>query len=210
MEVIIDSVVLGKWKENCYIISCDSEAWIVDPGEDSELIIKFLNLDNYNLKGIICTHGHFDHIGAAYVLQQKYEIPFFIHSKDKRLITQGNLYRNMLGDTKIYKTPKIDDYLDDMEFLDLKHHKIKIHYTPGHTNGGVCFQIGNNLIAGDMLLKKYIPMKNLPGENKKLMNSSIKYLLSEFKGFVIYPGHGKKFILDIEMINEFKQSLVWE
>lgn len=210
MKIIINKVILGAWKENCYIISCDDEAWIVDPGEDSELIISSLKLDEYKLKGIIGTHGHFDHIGAVRILQEKYNIPFFIHSEDKRLVTQGNLYRNMLGDVTIYKTPKIDGYLEDKKYLELKHHKILIHHTPGHTNGGVCFEIENNLIVGDTLLKINPSIKYLPGGNKRLMLRSLNFLLKEFKGFVINPGHGKEFTLDDELITKFKQTPLWE
>jgi len=210
MDVVVNSVIVGKWKENCYLISCDNEAWIIDPGEDADLIINALNLDEYKLNGIINTHGHFDHIGAIRVLQEKYKIPFYIHSKDKRLATQGNLYRNMLGDKIIYQTPTIDGYLENMKYVELKQHKIVIHQTPGHTNGGVCFEINNKLIVGDTLLKSTLSLSNLPGGNKKLLLSSHNFLLNNFKDFVIYPGHGEAFTLDITMINEFKKILLWE
>jgi glyoxylase-like metal-dependent hydrolase (beta-lactamase superfamily II) len=207
MEVIINKITVGNWKENCYLISCEDEAWVLDPGDDTERIISTLNLNNYKLKGIINTHGHFDHIGAVAGIKEKYNIPFFIHSKDKRLLTQGNLYRRMVGDTTTYKTPVIDEYLDDLKCLELKEYKILIHYTPGHTNGGVCFEIDGKLFAGDMLLRKSISLSNLPGANKELMSSSLKYIFENFKGFLIYPGHGKSFILDGDSINKFKEMI---
>lgn len=204
MEIIVKKVTVGEWKVNCYLVSCEDEAWIIDPGDDVETIISSLDLDNYKLKGIINTHSHFDHIGAVATIQEKYNISFFLHSKDKRLATQGNLYRRMVGDTKICKTPIIDEYLDDLTFLELKGHKILIHHTPGHTNGGVCFEINNNLFAGDMLLKGNSSISNLPGANKELMDLSLNYLFDNFKGFIINPGHGKSFILDNDSINKFK------
>lgn len=208
MAVIINKIILGNWKQNCYLISCEDEAWIVDPGDDAETIISNLNLNNYKLKGIINTHGHFDHIGAVAEIKEKYDISFFINSKDKRLLTQGNLYRRMVGgDMAIYKTPIIDEYLDHIEYLELKKHKIFIHHFPGHTNGGVCFEIGDNLFAGDMLLKNSIPSFILPGANKKLMSLSLNYIFDKFKGFKIYPGHGKSFVLDDDSINKFKRKM---
>tara|TARA_B110000240_G_scaffold166937_1_gene188505 strand:+ start:14144 stop:14767 length:624 start_codon:yes stop_codon:yes gene_type:complete len=205
MEVIINKITLGNWKENCYLISCEDEAWIVDPGDDFEKIIRDLNLNDYKLKGIINTHGHFDHIGAVAQIKEKYDIPFFIHSKDKRLLTQGNLYRRMVGNMAIYKTPTIDEYLDNIEYFELKTHKIFIHHSPGHTNGGVCFEICENLFAGDMLLKNNNFSFNLPGANKELMSLSLNYIFEKFKGFKIHPGHGELFILDDDSINKFKQ-----
>ncbi len=204
MKIIIKKVTVGKWKVNCYLISCENEAWIIDPGDDVETIISSLNLDNYDLKGIVNTHSHFDHIGAVAEIKERYNIPFFLHSKDKRLATQGNLYRRMVGDETICKTPIIDEYLDDLPFLDLKGYEILIHHTPGHTNGGVCFEINNNLFTGDMLLKSNRFIPNLPGANNELMELSLNFIFEKFKGFLINPGHGKSFILDNDSINKFK------
>lgn len=207
MVVLVKKITVGNWKENCYLVSCEDEAWIIDPGDDIERIISNLNLNNYKLKGIINTHGHFDHIGAVTDIKEKYNIPFFIHSKDKRLVTQANLYRRMVGDTTIYKTPFIDEYLDNLKSFKLKTHKILIHHTPGHTNGGVCFEIDGNLFVGDMLIKNSPSLSNLPGENKELMLLSLKYIFKNFKGFLINPGHGKSFILDDDSINKFKSMM---
>jgi hydroxyacylglutathione hydrolase len=201
---MVNKIIVGNWEENCYLVFYEDEAWIIDPGEDVESIISGLNLNDYKLNGIINTHGHFDHIGAVADIKEKYNIPFFLHSKDKRLATQGNLYRRMVGDNKIYKTPIIDGYLDDVPFLKLKNHKIMIHHTPGHTNGGVCFEIGEILFAGDMLLGNNSSLSTLPGANKELMSLSLRYIFENFKGFLIYPGHGNSFILDDDSINKFK------
>lgn len=202
MKVKVVKITVGNWKENCYLVSCDDEAWIIDPGDDFETIISILNLNDYKLQGIINTHGHFDHIGAVTEIKEKYNVPFYIHSNDKRLVTQGNLYRRMVGDTRIYRTPLIDEFLDDLVFLKLKEHKILIHHTPGHTNGGVCFEIGGFLFAGDMLLKNSITLSNLPGTNKELMSLSLKYIFENFKKFIIYPGHGNSFVLDDDAIKK--------
>ena len=209
MELIISKIVLGSWKENCYLIACEDEAWVIDPGDDGEAIIRDLNLNEYKLKGIINTHGHFDHIGAVAQIKNKYDIPFFIHSKDKRLLTQGNLYRRMVGNTVLCETPVIDEYLDDIEYFTLKSHKIFVHHLPGHTNGSVCFEVCGNLFVGDMLLKNDRFSFNLPGANKELMSLSLTYIFDNFRGFNIYPGHGEFFGLDDDSINRFKQGSSW-
>jgi glyoxylase-like metal-dependent hydrolase (beta-lactamase superfamily II) len=203
MGIVISKVTVGEFKENCYLISDQEEAWLIDPGDDVNRVISILDLEKYKLKGIINTHGHFDHIGAVAEIKDKYGIPFYIHSNDRRLVTQGNLYRRMLGQMTIYRTPTIDGYLDDLDFLDLKNNKIFIHHTPGHTNGGVCFEVDGNLIAGDMLLKRSFNLLNLPGENKELMVNSINYIFENFKGHTVYPGHGNTFVLDEVVLNEF-------
>lgn len=203
MEILVKKVTVGKWRVNCYLISCNTEAWIIDPGDEVDIIINSFDLDNYDLKGIVNTHGHFDHIGAVAEIKERYKVPFFLHSRDKRLATQGNLYRRMLGDTKIYKTPIVDKYLDDIPFLELNGYKILIHHTPGHTNGGICFEIKNNLFTGDMLLKRN-NLSSLPGANKELMELSLNFIFEKFQGFLIYPGHGDSFILDNDSVYKFK------
>ena len=207
MDIIVKKVTVGKWKVNCYLISCENEAWVIDPGDDAQTIVRGLNLDSYELKGIVNTHSHFDHIGAVSEIKERYNIPFFLHSKDKRLATQGNLYRRIVGDTLICKTPIIDEYLDNLSFLDLKGNKIFIHHTPGHTNGGVCLEVNMNLFAGDMLLKNKGNISNLPGVNSKLMKESLNLIFEKFHGFLINPGHGNSFILDDNLIHKFKSMI---
>lgn len=77
MKIIIKKVTVGKWKVNCYLISCEEEAWIIDPGDDVETIISSFDLNNYDLKGIVNTHSHFDHIGAVAEIKERYNVPFF-------------------------------------------------------------------------------------------------------------------------------------
>lgn len=204
MEIKINVITVGNWKVNCYLVSCANEAWIIDSGDDFETIVRYLFLDNFNLKGIINTHGHFDHIGAVAEIQQKYKIPFLIHSKDKRLVSQGNLYRRMAGDITVKQTPVIDTYLDNITYLKLQDKRILIHHTPGHTSGCVCFEIDENLITGDLFFENSVGRTDLAGGNKDLLLTSLNYIFEKFKGFRIHPGHGESFILDLNLINKLK------
>ncbi len=208
MEVTIKSITVGLWKTNCYLIAFGNEGLLVDPGEDFETIINSFNLDNIKLKGIINTHGHFDHIGAVAELKERYKIPFFIHSKDKRLIGQSNIYRGMAGDPTVKETPIIDDFLDNFEYIELKDKKVKIHYTPGHTAGCVCFEIDGNLFTGDTIYNDNIGRYDLPSGNKDMLINSINYILKNFKGYKIYSGHGESFILDEKHIENIKEIMV--
>lgn len=207
MELSINVIVVGTWKVNCYLIALGKESWLIDPGDEFERIVSDFNLYNLKIQGIINTHGHFDHVGAIQEIKEKFKIPFFIHSKDERLVNQSNLYRKMAGDSSVTKTPVIDKYLDDIPFLGLAKEKILIHYTPGHTNGGVCFEIGRNLFVGDLFFKKIAGRTDLPGGNKNLLLSSLNYIFNQFVGFRIHPGHGEPFFLDENLIKKLKQTI---
>jgi len=207
MTLTIKVITLGEWKVNCYLISLDSECWLIDPGDESERVASNFNLDKFKLIGILNTHGHFDHIGAVADIKERYKIPFLIHSKDERLVNQSNLYRKIAGDSIIKKTPSIDIYLDELVSLELHNKQILVHYTPGHTNGSTCFEIDGNLFTGDLLFENKVGRTDLPGGNKNLLLTSINFVLDKFKGYRIYPGHGKSFILDENLINKLRMTI---
>jgi len=207
MDVTIKAISVGNWKVNCYVVSVGDEGWLIDPGDEFETLTSHLCLDSLNLKGIINTHGHFDHIGAVVDIKEKYKIPFLIHSKDKRLIGQGNLFRRITGDLAVKKTPVIDECLDSLAYLELKDKRILVHHTPGHTSGSVCFEIGGNLFSGDLIFKNNVGRIDLPGGNKKSLINSLDYIFSKFIGFQIYPGHGESFILEENLIKNLKLTI---
>ena len=207
MEAKILYKTVGKWHENSYIIKVGNGAWLVDPGDEFEQLEAFFKLDGFALKGIINTHGHFDHVGAVNQFKEKYLIPFFIHSKDKQILRQANLYKKLAGSDSFFVVPVIDEYLENVQHVSICEKKIKIHYTPGHTNGSVSFEVDKNLITGDLLFKDKIGRVDLPGGSIKLLKQSILYILENFECYVIYPGHGEPFVLDDEVIRTLKKMI---
>lgn len=198
---------VGKWNENSYLLESSSGAWLIDPGDDFEVLDKFFDGSKKNLKGIINTHAHFDHIGAVHEFKTNYGIPFYIHSKDKQLVRQGNLYKKLAGESGTFTTPAIDGFIDEMPAFELNGETVKVHETPGHTNGSVCFEIGTNLISGDLFFKDALGRIDLPGGNHKLLIQSVRYVLDHFIGYTIYPGHGNPFVLDEEVSYKLQSLL---
>lgn len=204
MEVELKKIVVGKTKENCYLIRRGNEAYLVDPGDDFLDIIEEFDLDSLNLKAIINTHGHYDHIGAITDLKDRYKVPFLIHSLDKRIVSRGNLYKQVTGDLSEFKTPSVDDFLDDIATFKLGDNEIRIFHIPGHTPGCVCFEFSNELIIGDVIFEHAIGRTDLPGGNAEQMKDSISFILTNFLNYTIHPGHGNSFILNDEFIKELK------
>ena len=207
MNVTVKSLTVGRWKENSYLLEYNGEAWLVDPGDEFE------KLDNHFLsagtvyKGIINTHGHFDHIGAVKHFREKYNIPFYIHSKDKQLVRQANLYVKLSGGIPSLEIPAMDHFLDDLPSVDISDKSIRIHHTPGHTHGSVSFEIDNILITGDILFSHSLGGADRPAGNKSVLKDSINYVLDNFQGYTIYPGHGEAFLLDEMKVESFKKML---
>lgn len=207
MEVSVKGLCVGDWKENSYLLEYRQEAWLIDPGDDFDELDEFFSISHYQVKGIINTHGHFDHIGAVSDFKEKYDVPFYIHSKDKQLVKQGNLYRRLAGSSTIIKTPVIDYFLDDVPSFPIQDKTIKIHKTPGHTHGSVCFEIDKLLFTGDLFFKNVLGRTDLPGGSKELLNHSVQYILDNFNNYTIYPGHGASFLMDETVTNDLRKLL---
>ncbi len=205
MGLQIKHVTVGKWNENCYLIRNGSEGWLIDPGDNFALIDEELGIAKMRIHGIINTHGHFDHLGAVDEFKTKYNLPFYLHSRDKQIARQANLYRRLAGDTTVFTTPKIDIFLDDIQYLPLGQEKIFIHHMPGHSPGSVCFEIANCLVSGDIIFNSTIGRTDLPGGNNVMLGDSVEYLIKHFAGHIIYPGHGASFVLDETVIEKIKK-----
>lgn len=190
----------GIYAANCYIIfSQDSKAGIiVDPGGDTDDLIKVINDNNIELKYIVLTHGHGDHIGGVAELKSKFNIPLLIHAADSELLKDGN--KNLsnimgVGSVELIPDKTIKDG-DEILFGELK--AIVIH-TPGHTKGGICLKINDQLISGDTLFKGSIGRTDLLGGSYEELIDSIKNKLLILPGeTIVLPGHGQPSTIKVE------------
>ena len=188
----IKTIKTGKWRENCYVVhNLSKSGFIIDPGDNYNEIIKYINNYNINILAIINTHAHYDHICAVSTLKDTLQIPFYLHSKDKRLLKSANLYRMLFEGKQTITIPSVDYFLDNcnkpLQFNDIE---VKVIETPGHTDGSVCFQIDNYLFTGDTLFEKDIGRVDLPGGNKTELIKSLKQLSKLPSSMELYPGHG--------------------
>lgn len=187
---------------NCYIVSEADEAFIIDPGGNAEKIIRAAK--NFNVRYILLTHAHFDHIGAlnsitAAFPDAKTAVSTFEH--DWLYSPQLNFSEDF-GLTFVFKG-KVDLKLEDGMTLDFAGTKIKVLHTPGHTPGSTCFYIENSgkpvLFSGDTLFRSSIGRTDLPGGNGRKIVESIKTkLLTLPDETVVYPGHDENTSISLE------------
>lgn len=190
--MIIHNIKTGDWKENCFIVeSSNHEVLIIDPGDNFEEIVTFLTEKNLIPLAIVNTHGHFDHVGAVTPLKEKYHIKFYLHKKEAALLKRANLYKTAFVGKGNIKIPTIDfPFEDETSDLTIGPFELKIHQTPGHTNGGVCIEIAGHLFTGDTLLSSNLIPKKLPEENRPLLRQSFEYLKTLNPKLINSPGHG--------------------
>ena len=193
----------GPWRENCYVVTnLQNEVLIIDPGGEYQQIVNYIESRHLKLLAILGTHAHYDHIGEVSALKEYFSVPYYLHSKDKKLLRRANLYCKVFEGERPISIPTVDRYLDEMgNTLSLGSFSIDVLWTPGHTPGGVFFYCEDCLFVGDMLGHHKIGRSDLPGGDQKALHSSLKQLGNFPRETIIHPGHGSACSIRDELEN---------
>ena len=186
----IQRIMVGQLCVNCYLLTDNGEAAVIDPGAQADLILKKIEESGASLTKILLTHGHFDHIGAVCDLAERTGAKVYIHSGDKMMLLDNNCNLSFLTGEKIEPyTPDI--LLDEVCEIPLGNTTIKVYHTPGHSAGSVTYQWGDNLFCGDLLFQNSIGRFDFGDLKTEL--ESIKFLITRFpEETIVLPGHGVK------------------
>lgn len=176
---------------NVYIVVSKNEAIVIDPGGEPDKIIDKLNELNTNLKYIVLTHCHSDHIGAVTDLQKIKGGEVLISEEDGKAV--NNPIRNLapfMG-SKLEKI-KVDRFLSEGNKIELGDEEFKVIETPGHTKGGICIYSEKQkvLFSGDTIFKGTYGRTDLPSSSYQDMKDSIQKLMKLPDDIDVYPGHG--------------------
>ncbi len=189
---------LGDVFTRCYIVSENGKAFIVDPGAEGEKIYNYLLENRLDLKFIINTHGHFDHIGANEFLKDKTGAKILAHQKaaSKLISAEENLSQSFLR--KSIKSPEADRLLEEGDRVMFDSLELQILYTPGHSRGGISIYIPSEkvLFSGDAIFANGVGRTDLSDSDKEELKDSIENKLLKLDDQVeVYPGHGPRFKL---------------
>ncbi len=201
-------VLHGEIDVNSYVVDKDGKCFIIDPGFQKERLIKFVEDRNLEVMGILLTHGHFDHIGAV----DAFCAPVYLHEKEMEIIMdeQKNGYA-VYGIKMPFDLSKIELVpLKDGDKLKLSDMDIDVIHTPGHTVGGVCYKMENNLYSGDTLFEKSIGRYDFPTGDIHALEKSVVYLIENLdEGTRVHPGHGDSTTIGAEkMANPYYR--IWK
>lgn len=189
---------------NNYIVTDEEtgDTAVVDPSLPEESLME--KLSGKNVKYILLTHGHFDHICGAKMVKDNTGAKLVIHKDDKEMlhdVIKNEFAVNCAG----YEFPEVDaDVLtEDGTELMLGNTKITVMHTPGHSMGGVCYLFKEDLVmfSGDTLFKLCAGRADLYGGNGRQELRSLSNI-GELEGnYKIYPGHEEETTLDYEREN---------
>lgn len=193
----IKRIPAGVYAANCFILMDEDtkETAVIDPGGDSEDLIKAVNEMGAKVKYILLTHGHTDHTGAAVQLQEEYNVPIYINEKDYRMMENGEyIYGDVIG--------KVDKFLNEGDTLKIGSIEIKCIHTPGHTPGGICFMVEDVVFTGDTLFAGSIGRTDLAGGDFDTIISNIKNKLMILPdNITVLPGHGPQSSIGRERVH---------
>lgn len=199
--IIIKTLTVGALQSNCYIVynSLSKHAVIIDPGNDTEIILDFITELGLSVDYLIITHAHFDHVGAVDAICNRLNTSLIMNKEDEILLGNPdyNLSSRFPGKRICINCKNIKYVKDDV--LNIIDHTFKFIHTPGHTKGSMCVIVENSIFTGDTLFKLSVGNEFPPFGNFKLEIKSIKEKLFSLKGdYVCFPGHGEQTTLDYE------------
>lgn len=185
---------------NTYVMyNENNEGFLVDPGyNEGGALLEHLKKINKNIKAILITHGHFDHIGALKEVCELYpEAKVYISMDEKEFLSNEKLN---LSTNPLNYVPNNLELVAQDDFIEVAGFIIRVIATPFHTIGSVCYYLEeeNVLFSGDTLFYTTIGRTDLPTGSARTIKDSLRkliYLPNETK---VYPGHGVITSLDRE------------
>ena len=193
----IDTVILGNYENNCYILRDENSSGcvLIDPACDAPYLLEKTQKMGLSVEAILLTHGHFDHVLAVKEIAEKTGCPVWLHKEDHHpqngtmLDFFYPLSKEELADVR---------YCGEGDILHLAGLEIKVLATPGHTQGSVCYQCEDVLFTGDTLFAGSCGRTDLPGGSYQTIRVSLARLAALEENYRILPGHGSESDLNAE------------
>jgi len=190
--MLVETLAVGPLQVNCHIVACPvtGEAMVIDPGDESQRIIKVLESHHLKVTAIVNTHGHFDHIGGNRALCGATGAPLMIHASDVELLRRAEQSAASYG-LKTSSSPEPDRLLEDGDVVEVGTLRFKVLHVPGHSPGGICLHCDGEVFVGDSLFAGSIGRTDLPGGDYDTLINAIRSKLWRLgDDTVVYSGHG--------------------
>ncbi len=200
---IIKLPPLGSFGVNAYIIISEKKNGVlIDAPDDRGYILKELHRRGINLKKILLTHGHCDHIASCGDIVRETGAGVFIHEGDIKKLSNQNTnlsrYFSLPPVDTVNGTPIADGQIITQDELDFE-----VLHTPGHTSGSVCYILGDKMFCGDTLFKNSMGRTDMPdGDDDKMADTlAMLYEFDVKTDYELLPGHGECSKMSTERMN---------
>jgi glyoxylase-like metal-dependent hydrolase (beta-lactamase superfamily II) len=192
----VKMLTVGMFQSNCFIVSCEetNEAIIIDAGDDGERILAAVDELGVNVKMIVNTHAHIDHVAALPLVKSKLTVPVVMHKDEMPLYETLGTQAAMFGVTAPTDV-KIDRFIQEGDTIEFGNLSADVIKTPGHSPGAISlvFRDENppSIFVGDVLFQGSIGRTDLVGADHITMMGTLKDIIMKLPDeMVAYPGHG--------------------
>ena len=181
--MLIKTIPVGQLETNCYILTNEQslECVVVDPGDESNTILDYLEDNRLHCRAIFLTHGHYDHVGAVEAVAEETGATVYMHREDDQKTRRDYHFP--------FTLPEGGQYYADGDVVELPGLRFEVIGTPGHTPGGVTLLCGEALFTGDTLFQGSCGRVDLPGGDMDEELWSLRLLCSLPGDYEVYPGH---------------------
>jgi glyoxylase-like metal-dependent hydrolase (beta-lactamase superfamily II) len=198
------SLVVGPLEVNTYIIFDPStkDCLVIDPGDEPDRIEDIIKSERLQVKYIVCTHAHFDHVGAVPELKKSTNAEVLIHQDELEIYEAARDMAAFWG-YDIEPLPAPDRFLKEGDTIKIGSLRFSVIHTPGHSPGGICLYGERTVITGDTLFAGSVGRTDFHGGSLPKLKESFKRLMDLPEDTVVLPGHGPKTTISQERTNNF-------
>ena len=181
--MLIKTIPVGHLETNCYIVTDEAtlDCAVIDPGDESNAILDYLEEHHLHCRAILLTHGHYDHVGAVEGVQEETGATVWMHEGDDARVRRNPHFP--------FALPVGGKYYQDGDVVEVGALRFEVIATPGHTPGGVTLRCGEALFTGDTLFKGSCGRADLPGGDMEEELRSLKKICALPGEYEVYPGH---------------------
>ncbi len=188
--MFIKRLVVGPLEVNCYIIGNEKgNAIVIDPGDEPDRIIEVIKNNGLIIDYIICTHGHFDHVGAVPDLKNATGAKVLIH-KDELEIYQAARDMAAFWGYEVEDLPDPDIFVSEGDNIKAGDLNFMVLHTPGHSPGGICLYGEGLVLTGDTLFAGSVGRTDFYGGDMNQLKKSFDRLMALPEETKVLPGHG--------------------
>jgi glyoxylase-like metal-dependent hydrolase (beta-lactamase superfamily II) len=192
MPLVHRALSLGPLDNNTYVVVCPEsrQTAVIDVGFEPEAVIEVVRDQELDVRLLLNTHAHFDHVGGMRTVLEAVGGEYWLHPADRSLLASLSEQGSMFGFPPAEAPADVHD-LHDGQRLALGGESLEVIHTPGHSPGGVCFRWGDDLWSGDTLFAGSVGRTDLPGGSFPDLERSIRLRLFPLgDGVRVHPGHG--------------------
>ncbi len=200
----IERLIVGPLQANCYIVWDEKtlEAIVIDPGDEPDRIMEFIREKQLRVKYLLCTHGHFDHVGALPELKRETGAIVTIHEQEKEIYDGATDMAAFFG-YDMERLPVVDLFVKDGDKITVGDTEFTVMNTPGHSPGSISLYGNGVIFTGDTVFQGSVGRTDFYGGSIEKLKESFKKIMSLEPSTRILSGHGPETTVERERIENF-------